>query len=179
MSPASCIRLHVAALVLVLAGTARAQTALDRPLPAFPGAASAWLNSPPLRVADLAGQVVLLDVWTFGCWNCTGSLPWLKGLDRRFAGTPFRVIGIHSPEFAQERGAANVAPQLKRLGVSAPTLIDDDMVYWNALDNRYWPAFYLVDKHGRLRALYVGETHPGSAQAQRIEAQIQDLLAEP
>lgn len=26
----------------------------------------AWLNSPPLHLAELRGQVVLLDMWTFG-----------------------------------------------------------------------------------------------------------------
>ena len=170
--------LRLAAAVLALgAAAAPAQTVLDRPLPAF-GAGAAWLNSPPLRVEDLRGEVVLLDVWTFGCWNCTGSLPWLKSLEGRFAGRPLRLIGVHSPEFEHERGPRTVAAQLRRLGVTQATLVDDDMAYWRALDNRYWPAFYLVDKHGRMRALYVGETHPDSAQAREVEAQIRQLLDE-
>jgi len=31
---------------------------------------SAWINSEPLSVEDLRGKVILIDVWTFGCWNC-------------------------------------------------------------------------------------------------------------
>lgn len=46
----------------------------------------AWLNSPPLTIDDLKGQVVLLDFWTFDCWNCYRSFPWLKRLEKRLAG---------------------------------------------------------------------------------------------
>ena len=39
-------------------------------------------------------------------------------------------------------------------------------------------AFYLIDHQGRIRERFVGETHVGEPQAQRIEAAIADLLAE-
>jgi hypothetical protein len=57
-------------------------------------------------------------------------------------------------------------------------MIDNDFAYWRALGNRYWPAFYVVDKQGRIRARYIGETHQGSRQAKLIEQQIRDLLVE-
>jgi len=39
----------------------------DLPAPEFPTSDPGfWINSPPLKMADLRGQVVLLDVWTFG-----------------------------------------------------------------------------------------------------------------
>jgi hypothetical protein len=153
---------------------------LNRPLPSFTRSdAASWLNSPPLRVEQLRGQVVLLDVWTFGCWNCTGSIPWLKALEQRLADKPFRIIGIHSPEFAHERDAGAVAAEARKLGLHHAIMLDNDLSYWRALENRYWPAFYLVDRRGRLRAAYVGETHDGDTQATRIEANIEALLAEP
>lgn len=34
-----------------------------------------WLNSPPLTLESLRGKVVLLDFWTFACWNCYRSFP--------------------------------------------------------------------------------------------------------
>jgi hypothetical protein len=57
-------------------------------------------------------------------------------------------------------------------------MMDNDLAYWNALHNRYWPSFYLVDKQGRLRFVHVGETHTGDRQAQLIDREIARLLAE-
>ena len=74
---------------------------------------------------------------------------------------------------------ANIEKKVKEFDLKHPIMIDNDFSYWNALGNRYWPAFYLIDKQGRLRALYAGETHEGDPQARRIEADIRSLLAEP
>ena len=167
-------------LVLAWPTSGNAEMQLDRPLPAFTHTdAASWLNSPPLSVADLRGQVVLLDVWTFGCWNCTGSIPWLQKVEKTFAGQPFRIVGIHTPEFSNERDPRQVAAHVRSLGVEGAVMMDNDQAYWKALENQYWPAFYVVDKKGRMRALYVGETHAGQAQAQEIETRIRMLLAEP
>jgi thiol-disulfide isomerase/thioredoxin len=151
-----------------------------RPLmPEFTSKAeSHWFNSKPLKRSDLAGKVVLIDVWTFDCWNCYRSFPWLKSLERKFSDRDFIVVGIHSPEFAQEKRPGKVAAKIKEFGLEHPVMMDNDFGYWRALNNRYWPSFYLVDKQGRLRYLHAGETHAGDRRASAIERQVEELLAE-
>lgn len=149
------------------------------PAPAFTHqSADAWINSEPLSLTDLRGKVVLVDVWTFDCWNCYRSFPWLKTLEAHLADEPFQIIGVHSPEFEHERIRRNVVAKVEEFGLDHPVMIDNDFSYWRALDNHYWPAFYLIDKQGRLRARFVGETHAGDSQARRIEQAIHKLLSE-
>lgn len=176
-----CVVVAVAATLTSLALLpTRAGTILDpaRPAPAFTHTAtSEWINSEPLRLTDLRGQVVLLDVWTFDCWNCYRSFPWLRALEARLADEAFQVIGIHSPEFEHEKIRANIEAKVTEFGLEHPIMIDNDFSYWNALANRYWPTFYVIDQQGRLRGRFIGETHAGDRQAQRIEAIIHQLLA--
>jgi hypothetical protein len=44
-------------------------------------------NGPPMRMRDLRGKLLLLDVWNFECWNCYRSFPWLKQLEERYEST--------------------------------------------------------------------------------------------
>jgi hypothetical protein len=50
---------------------------------------------------------------------------------------------------------------------------DNRYATWNAYNNRYWPAFYLVNKKGQ-----VVYTHFGEGQYEQTEARIQQLLAQ-
>lgn len=159
-----------------------AGTILENPVnaPAFTHqSGEAWINSDPLTLADLRGRVLLLDVWTFDCWNCYRSFPWLKAMEARLKDKAFQIIGVHSPEFEHEKVRSNIVEKVEEFGLEHPVMIDNDFSYWRALGNRYWPAFYIIDKQGRLRAIFVGETHEGDAQAKRIEETITTLLAEP
>jgi thiol-disulfide isomerase/thioredoxin len=139
---------------------------------------SDWLNSPPLALKALRGKVVLLEFWTFDCHNCYRTVPWLNALDAQLRSRGLHVVGVHTPEFAHERVRANVERKLAEYGIKHPVMLDNDFSYWNAFSNRYWPAFYLLDKRGRVRAHYAGETHSGDAQARRMEADITALLDE-
>lgn len=156
--------------------------ALSEPIPApeFPHqAADQWLNSRPLMVSDLRGKVVLLDFWTFDCWNCYRSFPWLNALESRLEPQGLQVIGVHSPEFDHEKVRDNVIKKVGEFELMHPVMIDNDFSYWHAIGNRYWPAFYIIDKRGNVRAAFAGETHEGDRQAQSIEKVIIELLAEP
>ena len=139
---------------------------------------SEWINSGPLTLADLRGKVVLLDFWTFDCWNCYRSFPWLKALEARLSDRDFTVIGVHTPEFDHERIRANIEKKVEEFGLRHPVMIDNDFSYWRSMGNRYWPAFYLIDKRGAVRAVFVGETHEGDRQALKIENAILELLDE-
>ena len=95
-------------------------------------------------------------------------------MDRRFRARGLRVIGLHAPEFESEKDADGVRREVKGLGISWPVVLDNELVMWDALDNRYWPTLYLVDRAGVLRGRHVGETHEGSSEALAFER----LLAE-
>src|ERR1700745_2136909 len=37
-----------------------------------------WINSESPKLRDLRGRVVLIEFWTFGCYNCRNTLPFVK-----------------------------------------------------------------------------------------------------
>jgi alkyl hydroperoxide reductase subunit AhpC len=100
-------------------------------------------------------------------------------MDRRFRERGLRVVGVHAPEFDREKDAANVRREAARLGLAYPVVLDNDFRMWDALENRYWPTLYLVDRKGILRHVHAGETREGSRPAAAFEAVLADLLAEP
>ena len=99
-------------------------------------------------------------------------------MEARLAGKDFKVVGVHTPEFEHEKIHANIIRKVKEFKLSHPIMVDNDSAYWRAMDNRYWPAFYLLDKKGNIRARYFGETHEGDRRAQAIEQTINRLLGE-
>ena len=142
----------------------------------------AWLNTAeyaatdgaPLTLSDLKGKVVLLDFWTYSCINCQRVLPFTTAWAEKYKDDGLVVIGVHTPEFAFEHVEANVREASARLGVTYPVALDNDFATWNAWDQRYWPAHYLIDKEGIVRQVHYGE----GAYAE-TEALIQQLLDAP
>ncbi|MFF0215984.1 cytochrome c biogenesis protein DipZ [Streptomyces vinaceus] len=133
-----------------------------------------WLNTPggaPVDLASLRGRVVLIDFWTYSCINCQRSLPHIEAWDRAYRDKGLTVIGVHSPEFAFEKDAGNVADQARKLGVTYPVALDNDLDTWNNFRNRFWPAKYLVDAQGTVRYFTFGE-----GRYAQTETLIRDLL---
>jgi thiol-disulfide isomerase/thioredoxin len=141
-----------------------------------------WLNTAdytgsdgaPLSLADLKGKVVLLDFWTYSCINCQRTLPFITAWYDKYKADGLVIIGVHTPEFAFEHVASNVTDASKRLGVTYPVALDNNYKTWNAWDQRYWPAHYLIDKDGIVRQVHYGEG--GYAETEKL---IQQLLGAP
>jgi cytochrome c biogenesis protein CcdA/thiol-disulfide isomerase/thioredoxin len=121
---------------------------------------TAWLNTPggkPLTMRGLRGKVVLVDFWTYSCINCQRTLPHVEAWYKEYAKDGFVVVGVHTPEFAFEHVVSNVRAQSAALGVHYPVAVDDAYGTWDAYDNEYWPADYLIDAQGNVRHVTFGE----------------------
>ncbi|MCP3852338.1 MAG: redoxin family protein [Gammaproteobacteria bacterium] len=140
--------------------------------------AKSWINSAPLRVKSLLNEnkVILIDMWTFGCWNCYRSFPWLNALEKKYQDKGLQIVGVHTPEFDHEKIRANIEKKVKEFKLHHPVMIDNNFSYWRALNNRYWPSYYLVNQQGQIVYNHVGETHEGSHRALSLEKKIQELL---
>jgi thiol-disulfide isomerase/thioredoxin len=171
------MRTLIFSLGLALSACGGTVSAMPPELPAFTHTAAAdWINSAPLTTQSLRGQVVLVEFWTFDCYNCRNTLPWLKAIQERYADQGLKVVSIHTPELPQERVPDNVRAAVKKLGIGWPVMIDGDFSYWNALGNRYWPAFYLVGRDGHIVTTAIGELHAGQRNGEQVERDIRKLL---
>ena len=133
-----------------------------------------WLNTDvPLRLADLRGKVVALEMWTFDCINCQHVVPSLRDWQSRYGADGLVIIANHYPEFSYEADLQNLKDAVARLDIHYPVAQDNDGKTWNAYGNQYWPTIYLIDKHGHIRYIRIGE-----GAYQQTEQAIQALLAE-
>ncbi len=134
----------------------------------------AWINSDPLTIASLRGKVVLVEFWTFGCVNCQHVQPYVKAWYDRYASAGLVVVGVHTPELSFERDLGNVQDAVSKADIRYPVAFDPAYATWNAYRNGYWPAFFFIDRSGRIRHTHVGEgDYDGSEQV------IRELLSGP
>ena len=133
-----------------------------------------WLNvDAPLRLADLRGKVVIVEMWTFGCINCQNVMPSLKEWHARYKDQGLVIIGNHFPEFSYEADTENLKEAIVRFGIEYAVAQDNDGATWKAYKNHYWPALYLIDKQGHIRYVHIGE-----GRYEQTEENIKALLEE-
>ena len=133
-----------------------------------------WFNTPgdkPLTMSGLRGHVVLVDFWTYTCINCIRTLPFLKALYADYHRYGLEVVGVETPEFTFEQEASNVEQAIASDGIRYPVVQDNDYGTWNAYQNEYWPADYLIDATGEVR-----HTQFGEGDYKQSEAAVRELL---
>jgi thiol-disulfide isomerase/thioredoxin len=142
--------------------------------PAAPAFAEGnWINSDPLTLEKLRGRVVLVEFWTFGCYNCRNTLPSVKEWDAKYRDRGLTIVGVHTPETRSEYSIDNVRREVPSLGIKYPVVTDNDYTTWKAYGVEAWPTILVVDKQGRIRWLHVGE-----GRYEETESVIRTLLTE-
>jgi thiol-disulfide isomerase/thioredoxin len=135
------------------------------------GGATGWLNTEPLETADLRGQPVLVNFWTFTCINWLRQEPHVRAWSRAYGDDGLVVLGVHTPEFSFEHDIDRVRRAIGEREIDYPVALDNGYEVWSAFANHYWPALYFVDAEGVIR-----DHHFGEGRYEESERVIQHLL---
>lgn len=124
-----------------------------------------WLNSPPLSLEDLRGQVVLVRWWTDTCPFCASSAPTLRQLHEQYSGSGLKVIGVFHPKAGRDDplDVERVQRAVESRQFLFPVAIDWE---WQTGTLKDWwltgperPATsvtFLLDKSGIIRFIHPG-----------------------
>jgi len=138
-----------------------------------------WVNSGPLTLGQLRGNVVAVHFWSYGNLNCVHDYPRYRDWHASFGNQGLAIIGIHTPETNDERDVGRIRGKVAEAGLSYPVLIDNTRKNWNAWGNSVWPALYLIDRQGYVRYWWLGELSADEGQGEKLmRRRIEELLAE-
>lgn len=139
------------------------------PAPKF--SVETWLNSGPVEVESLRGNVVLVWFWQTWCPHCKDTMPEIAGQIERLKGKPFKVIGLTNSTRGQTTEIAKSFVSDPHWQISYPCAVDLDGRTSEAYaTGGSAPAAILVDKKGIVR----WADHP----VYMTSAMIDKLLAE-
>jgi peroxiredoxin len=165
-------RLGVPGLLLLAAACSEdarpAMVVVGQPAPAY---AAPTLAGDTLGLADLRGQVVMLNIWATWCPPCREEMPGLEALQRQYADQGLHVIGVS----IDGRGAAGEVRQfLESNGITFTILHDADERVTRTFRTIGVPETFLIDREGRVLNRWIGKI---DAESETIQAAVREALA--
>jgi thiol-disulfide isomerase/thioredoxin len=133
--------------------------------------ATGWLGGHP-TLASLRGRVVLVDVFTFECINCTNITPALKNLYASYPRSELEIVAVHTPEVpSYQKSLRYLARQRQAAALPWPIAIDNEHRIWDAYGVSAWPTQLVFDRAGELKYTIVGDS-----QDHQVAAAVRSLI---
>lgn len=126
--------------------------------PEAPPFAAVTLDGDSVRLADLRGAPVLLNVWATWCAPCREEIPELQALHETFGPRGLRVVGVT----VDSRSAAeDVRRFMDQYGMTYEIWWDPDQTSVSAFEAMGVPLTVLIGPDGRIRWRHMGAVPPG------------------
>ena len=130
----------------------------------------ATLSGKAIRVADLKGQVVLLDFWASWCIPCRKAFPEIEALGRELEPQGLTVIAVNVDEDQKKMHAF-----LEQFPHAMTIAVDPKGSVAEAFKVNAMPSTMILDRAGRIRYSHKGYTDKSIAS---FRSQVLALLAE-
>jgi len=104
-----------------------------------------------VRLAELRGQVVMLNFWATWCNPCRVEIPHLQDLYNQYKDIGFTVIGVNI-----DNNKTKANRMARNLGAKFPILFDNTQTVSKLYSIKAMPFTLLIDRDGRIREIFYG-----------------------
>ena len=131
------------------------------------------LDDKELKLAELKGKVVIVDVWGTWCPPCREEIPSFIALYKRFHDKGLEIVGLNYERVEPKDVKKTIQSYLEANKVPYPCLIGDEPTQEQIPDFQGFPTTLFLDRAGKVRLKVVGLHSPAY-----LEAIVTTLLEE-
>lgn len=129
------------------------------------------LDGAPVRLADLRGKVVFVNLWATWCPPCREELPTMVRFYQQFKDRGVEILAV-----SEDTDPAAVRRMVTDQGITFPVLLDENKRVFGLYRATGVPETHLLGKDGRVRGSQIG---PFDWTSPAVLAKVEELLAEP
>jgi cytochrome c biogenesis protein CcmG/thiol:disulfide interchange protein DsbE len=122
-----------------------------------------------IRLAELRGQAVLVNLWATWCPPCRQEMPAIQRIYREYRDQGFVVLGINT---TVQDDPFNIAPFVERYALTFPILLDETGVVSAAYGLRSLPTSFFIDRDGTIHEVVVG----GPMAEALLRARVEEII---
>lgn len=111
------------------------------------------LDGQKIKLSDLRGQAVLVNLWATWCPPCRTEMPAIQTVYDEYKDQGFIVLAVN---MTYQDTYANIAPFVEQYGLTFPILLDESGVIGSAYQLRSLPSSFFIDRSGIIREVVIG-----------------------
>lgn len=124
------------------------------------------LTGETVKLADLRGQAVLVNLWATWCPPCREEMPALEKMYNEYSDQGFIVLGVN---MTRQDDAQAVGPFVEKYRITFPILLDENGNMGNAYQMKSLPSSYFVNRDGVITEVVIGGPMAEALLRTRIE----------
>lgn len=110
------------------------------------------LQDRAVRLANLKGKVVFLNVWATWCEPCRAEMPSMQALYDKLRGPSFEMLAVS----ADQGGKPIVEAFVREMALGFPVLLDPEQQISSRYGVTGYPETFIIDRNGRVVAHEIG-----------------------
>jgi peroxiredoxin len=110
------------------------------------------LSGRAVRLANLRGRIVFLNVWATWCEPCREEMPAMEALYERFHGPDFEMLAVN----ADQGGRELVEHFVEEFHLTFPVLLDPELQIADRYGVTGYPETFLIERNGRVVGHVIG-----------------------
>jgi len=147
---------------------------LSAPQPGFlaPDFTLKTLDDQSIKLSDLRGKVVLVNIWASWCLPCRAEMPAMENVYQEYKDRDFVVLAVNS---TIQDSVTSAETFVEENQLSFPVLLDEDGSTTRAYRVQSLPTSIFIGKDGMIREIIIGGPMAEALLSSRVEKLIEEI----